>query len=359
MDWTQQTKDLLDGWAEAQKQFWSGWFGWAGQAGSGSLTVDPSQWLRIFVDTRSAARGEAADRVAGNILGTPELMIRSMSLLMKAWEVVSPQVGAGKPWRPDLNKLLDQWREEMASFPQRQAATTSELADLTRTLFERRSPLTGPWLQMVTQALAAGHPGAAFLGGTAGLNRAMGFDEGVAPILMGLGELPRATVMREKMGKMLKAADALTDLRAAQSEYHLAMADALVRAVERTMEHLAKSAREGETISSTRDLMRTWFTNADGTLNETFTSPEFVVIRDKMTNAMMTYKIRQRDALEDVYSAMEIPSRSEVDEAHRDIHNLKRQMRILSRQVKELAERIPENPRKGTSLSRRRATKSS
>jgi class III poly(R)-hydroxyalkanoic acid synthase PhaE subunit len=187
----------------------------------------------------------------------------------------------------------------------------------------------------------------------------MGFDEGVAPILMGLGELPRATVMREKMGKMLKAADALTDLRAAQSEYHLAMMDALARAVERTMEHLATSAREGETISSARDLMRTWFTNADRTLNETFTSPQFVGIRDQLTNAMMAYKIRQRDALEVVYFAMEIPLRSEVDEAHRDIHDLKRQIRVLSRQVKELADRIPEKPRKGTGSPRRRATKSS
>jgi class III poly(R)-hydroxyalkanoic acid synthase PhaE subunit len=359
MDWTQQTKDLLDGWTEVQKQFWAGPLGWAGQAESTSPTVDPTRWLKTFVDSWSAARGNTADQVAGNVLGTPDLMIRSMSLLMKAWEVVAPQIGAGKPWRHDLKKLMDQWRQEIATFPQRQVATASEFVDLTRTLFECWSPTTGPWLQIVTQALVAGHPGAAFLGGTAGLNRAMGFDEGVAPILMGLGELPRATVMREKMGKMLKAADALTDLRAAQSEYHLAMMDALARAVERTMEHLATSAREGETISSARDLMRTWFTNADRTLNETFTSPQFVGIRDQLTNAMMAYKIRQRDALEVVYFAMEIPLRSEVDEAHRDIHDLKRQIRVLSRQVKELADRIPEKPRKGTGSPRRRATKSS
>jgi class III poly(R)-hydroxyalkanoic acid synthase PhaE subunit len=359
MDWTQQTKDLLDGWTEAQKQFWSGWPGWAGQAGAADPTTAPSQWLKTFADTWSAAPGGTADRAAGNILGTPDLMIRSLSLLMKAWEVVAPQLGAGKPWRPDLEELLEQWRQEMVGFPQRQKVTAGEFADLTRTLLERWSPMTGPWLQMVIQALAAGHPGGAFLGGTTGLNRAMGFDEGIAPILMGLGELPRVTVMREKLGKMLKAADALTDLRAAQSQYHLAMADALVQAVERTMEHLAKSAKEGLKISSARELMRIWFANADRTLNETFTSPEFVGIRDKMTNAMMTYKIRQRDALEVVYAAMEIPSRSEVDEAHRDIHELKKQVRTLTRQVKELADKIPDNPHKGAGSSRGRATKPS
>ena len=125
------------------------------------------------------------------------------------------------------------------------------------------------------------------------------------------------------------------------------------------MEHLVKIAREGDKISSARDLMRTWFTNADKTLNETFTSSEFVGVRDKLTNAMMTYKIRQRDALEVVYSALEIPTRSEVDDAYLDIHDLKKDMRVLKMQVKELTDRISAKPRKSTGVSRRRSTKSS
>jgi class III poly(R)-hydroxyalkanoic acid synthase PhaE subunit len=348
MDWTQQTDELMKGWTEAQKQFWSSWMGLLGTAKLGSMSsmFDPNQWMKALTDTWSGTEGGAAERVAGNLLGTPDVMMRSMSLLMQAWQAVAPKMEAGKAWKPDLEQLLERWQKEMADFPQRQGATATEFANLATTLFERWSPMTGPWMAMVSQAMAGGHPGAAFLGGSAGLNRVMGFDEGVAPILMGLGELPRGTVVREKMGTMLKAADAMTDLRAAQGEYHQAMAGALAKAIERTMARLAAMAEEGKKITSVRDLMRTWFTTADGTLNEVFTSAEFGAVRDKMITSLMTYKIRQRDAFEVIYAALEIPTRSEVDEAYRDIHGLKREIRMLNRKVKELTERAPEKRRR-------------
>ena len=353
MDWTQQTDELMKGWTEAQKQFLSTWMGLLGTAQLGSMTsmFDPNQWMKTVTDTWSGTKGGAAERVAGNLLGTPDLMMRSMSLLMQAWQAVAPKMEAGKPWKPDLEQLLERWKQEMADFPQRQGATASEFSKLATTLFESWSPMTGPWMAMVSQAMAAGHPGAAFLGGSAGLNRLMGFDEGVAPILMGLGELPRGTVVREKMGTMMKAADALTDLRAAQGEYHTAMAGALTKAIEQTMARLATMAEEGKKITSVRDLMRTWFTTADGTLNEVFTSEDFGAVRDKMITALMTYKIRQRDALEVIYAALEIPTRGEVDEAYRDIHDLKREIRILNRKVKELTGSTKEKPRRASRSS--------
>ena len=348
MDWTQQTDELMKGWTEAQKQFWSSWMGLLGTAQLGSMSsmFDPNQWMKTFTDTWSASKGGASGHVAGNLLGTPEIMMRSMNLLMQAWQAVAPNVEAGKPWKPDLEQLLERWRQEMADLPQRKGATATEFADLATTLFERWSPMTGPWMAMVGQAMAAGHPGAAFLGGSAGLNRVMGFDEGVAPILMGLGELPRGTVVREKMGKMLKAADALTDLRASQREYHSAMENSLAKSIERTMAKLATMSEKGEKITSVRDLMRTWFTTADSTLNEVFTSPEFTAVQGKMTTALMTYKIRQRDAFEVIYAALELPTRSEVDEAYRDIHALKKEIRMLNRKVKELTGSTKEKSRK-------------
>jgi class III poly(R)-hydroxyalkanoic acid synthase PhaE subunit len=275
------------------------------------------------------------------------MLMRSVNLLMKAWQVVAPKVEQGKPWQPDLQKVLEQWRQQFTELPGRVQATSNEFTELTKTLFEKSTPITGPWMQMVTQATAGGHPGAAFMGGTAPFNRVMGFEEGFFPILTGASDLPRATVVRQKMGKMLEAVDALADLRKAQAEFHKMMGGAMATAVERTMDHLSKLAEKGEPITSVRDLIRTWFSVADRTLNEAFTSKDFIATQDNMISALLTYKIKQRAALEIIYEAMEIPTRSNLDEAYRDIQNLKREVRRLRRELGATSQgAVPDSPGK-------------
>ena len=352
MDFATQTSSLMSMWNETQKQMMSNWLAMISPGGAafpGGLMAgggrfpgfDPSQMMKQMVDTWSGLAGSTPERLAGNVLGTPDVMMRSVNLLMKAWQVAAPNIEAGKPWKPDLAKLLSTWQQEMMQLPSRQMSTANEFADLVKTMFTQGSPITGPWMAMMSQALAGGHPGAAFMSGSGMMNQLMGFEEGLMPIMGGLGELPRGTVVREKMGKILKAADALTDLRKAQAVYHKTMGDALATAVERTIEHLAKLAEKGEKIHSIRDLMRTFYTVADKTLNEVFIGENFLKVQEEMTAALMTFKVRQREALEIMYQAMELPTRSEIDEAYKDMHELKREIRMLKRQLKEVTDKKP------------------
>jgi len=338
MDWSAQTNEMMKTWGDAQKRLWSGWMDWMQTATGGSTGsgFDPTQFFRMGVDTWSGLKEGPTQRLAGNIFGTPEVMSRSMNLLMKAWQTVAPKIEAGKPWQPDLQKLLDEWRKEVAEMPKRTASAASDFAQLSKSLFERWTPMTAPWMSMISQATSA-HPGEAFLSGTAGLNQLAGFQEmfrGPFPQLT-LGELPRATVAREKMGKMLKVADALKDLNDAQKLYQKTLSEGLAESVEKTIEHLAKLADKGEKVTSPRDLMRTWYSIADRTLMQKFNTPDFLVIQDKLTDALMAHKKVQREALEVVYNQMEIPTRSEIDEAYKDIHALKREVRALRRAVKD------------------------
>ena len=344
MDWTQQTNDLMKMWADAQRQMWSGWMQMmpnAAQMGGGMPSMfDPSQLFKMGVDTWSSSGQDTMQRFAGNLMGAPDMMSRSMNLLMKSWQSVAPKLEAGQPWQPDFQKLMDQWRQEMTAIPTRASATANEFTELGKVMFERWTPLTGTWMAMMSQALS-GHPGESMLSGSAGLNRMMSFYEGVFPQLASPGDMPRGTVMREKMGRILEAMDSLGDLRKAQAAYHKKLGDGLGLAVERTMDHLAKLAAKGEKIESVRDLMRTWFTIADSTLNEVFISEEFLEVQEMMTNALMTAKVKQRNALEMVYHAMELPTRSEIDEAYKDIHELKREVRMLRRELRNIGSEAP------------------
>ena len=338
MDWSAQTNEMMKTWGDAQKRLWSGWMDWmqAATGAGGESGFDPAQFFRMGVDTWSGLKEGPTQRLAGNIFGTPEVMTRSMNLLMKAWQTVAPKLEAGKPWQPDLQKLLDDWRKEVAEMPKRSASAAGDFAQLSKSLFERWTPMTAPWMSMITQATSA-HPGEAFLSGTSGLGQLAGFQEMFrGPFAqMSVGELPRATVAREKMGKMLKMFDALKDLQDAQKEYQKTLSEGLAASVERTIEHLAKLADKGEKVTSPRDLMRTWYSIADRTLMQKFNTAEFLKVQDKLTDALMDHKKAQREAMEIVYNSLEIPTRSEIDEAYKDIHALKREIRSLRRALKD------------------------
>ncbi len=339
MDWSAQTNEIMKTWGEAQKQLWTGWMTLAQGAnlGQSGQMFDPMQFFNMGADTWSGLREGPAQRLAGNIVGGPEIMTRSMNMLMQAWQAVTPKVEQGKPWQPDLQKLLQQWREDLANAPKRAASMQGDFAQLAKSLFESWTPVTGPLMSMASQAIAGGHPGAAFLSGTAGPGRMMGFGEMFQGPFnqLSVGQMPRATVAREKMGKFLKAFDALKDVQEAQKDYEKVLSAGLAESVEKTIEYLAKLAEKGEKVTSPRDLMRTWYSIADRTLMQKFNTEEFLRIQDKLTDTLMAHKKAQRDALEIVYNAMEIPTRSEIDEAYRDIHELKREVRALRQALRE------------------------
>ncbi|MBK8175874.1 MAG: hypothetical protein IPK66_11590 [Rhodospirillales bacterium] len=342
MDWSAQSNEMMKTWGDAQKRLWSGWMDWAqsaGNLGQSGTMFDPTQMFKASADAWSGLSEGSAQRVAGNILGSPEIMTRSMNLLMQAWKTVAPSVEKGGAWQPDLQKLLEQWREEMTAMPQRMASAGGDFAQLSKALFERWTPMTAPWLSMLSQATAGGHPGAGFLSGTQGFGQIAGIGELMQMMTggqqLGLGELPRATVAREKMGKFLKMFDSMTDLQEAQKSYQKILSDGISTSVERTIEHLVKLAEKGEKISSARDLMKIWYSTADRTLLEKFNTPEFLKTQEDLTVALMKHKKTRRDALEIVYNSLEIPTRSEVDEAYKDIHDLKREIRALKKALKD------------------------
>ena len=278
MDWSAQTNEIMKTCGEAQKQLWSGWMSLAqgatmGQAGQ---MFDPMQFFRMGADTWSGLREGPAQRLAGNIVGGPEIMTRSMNMLMQAWQAVTPKVEQGKPWQPDLQKLLQQWREDLANAPKRAASMQGDFAQLAKSLFERWTPVTGPLMSMVSQATAGGHPGAAFLPAPPDPAECMGFGEMFQGPFnqLSVGQMPRATVAREKMGpEGVRRAEGRSRSAGRVREGPLRRACGIRREDDRASRQARREGREGD---EPRDLMRTWYSIADRTLMQKFNTEEFL-----------------------------------------------------------------------------------
>jgi class III poly(R)-hydroxyalkanoic acid synthase PhaE subunit len=222
----------------------------------------------------------------------------------------------------------------------------TDLTELTKSLGKDWMPVMLPWLAFIGQSSAAGHLGEATLGGSANLSRLLAMESELFPFLSGLAEMPRAGLTREKNAKLLRLMDAVVDVRKTNLKFQTAMAQGMTKAVEAAIERLAQLKAKGEKITSVRELMKLWFTSADGTLMHVFNSPEFLAIQDEMTTANNEYRIRQRAMLEDVYQQLDIPTRSEIDDAYKIIHDLKQEVRALKKALNPPASKAVDKPAK-------------
>ncbi|MFO1371090.1 MAG: poly(R)-hydroxyalkanoic acid synthase subunit PhaE [Candidatus Competibacteraceae bacterium] len=341
MNWTEQTATLMKAWTEAQKQIWSGFYDLAQGTGAGSLNspmnfYDPSSWLKQVAEAwTKGGGGDTSQQAAGNIFASQTAMMQIMNLLTKAWQTVAPNVEAGKPWQPDFQKLMNQWMEQITGFPGRAKGTAENLAELTKSI-GNWGPLLSPWVEFMNQAIGTGHFGQAMTGSTGFGKLLLLEQQGMQPIIGGLAELPRAGLTRETNAKIMRASDALLDLRKASLVYDLEVAKGIGHAVERTMERLADLSKKDKKINTVREVMQLWFQTADRTLTERFCSDEFIAIQNDMASAALTYKLRLRDVLDMVYQALDIPTRSEIDDAYRAIHDLKKEVRTLKKALHDL-----------------------
>lgn len=341
-------------WTDAQKRLWEGWMGVLNRA-TELTSVDAESAGRLKETAEAAAKGtsEAAGDLLDKLLSSQNSMKQATDFFLKAWKVIAPSFDAGKDWRIDLQNFSTQWSEQVGAAVERSSAMMSDLTELTRSLGKDWPPAILPWLAFMEKSSAAGHIGEAALGGSANLTKLLAMESELFPFLSGLAEMPRAGLTRERNAKMMRLMDAMIDTRRTNLKFQTAMVQGMAKAVEATIERLGEMKAKGETINSVRGLMKLWFTTADGTLMHIFNSPEFLAVQNEMTEANNQYRIRQRAVLEDVLHTLDIPTRSEIDDAYKIIHDLKQEVRSLKKAINAGSSKaLPAPPKSGSKGTR-------
>jgi class III poly(R)-hydroxyalkanoic acid synthase PhaE subunit len=352
MNPTEQIGAAMGSWTDAQKRLWEGWMTMFDKTAELNAAAPESANL-LKAGTEALGRGtsEAARDLLDKLLSSQSAMAQATEFFLKAWKVVSPSLEAGKDWRIDLQNFSTQWSEQMTAALERGTSMASDLSELTRSMGKDWPPAMLPWLAFVEKSSAAGHLGEATLGGSANLSRLLAMESELFPFLSGLAQMPRAGLTREKNAKLLRLMDATVDVRRTNMKFQTAMAQGMAKAVEATIDRLAELKAKGEKITTVRGLMKLWFTSADGTLMHVFNSPEFLAIQNEMTTANNEFRIRQRALLEDVFQTLDIPTRSEIDDAYKIIQDLKREVRALKKTVHATASQAVAKPEKSTAQS--------
>ncbi|MGD2056251.1 MAG: class III poly(R)-hydroxyalkanoic acid synthase subunit PhaE [Gammaproteobacteria bacterium] len=131
------------------------------------------------------------------------------------------------------------------------------------------------------------------------------------------------------------------------------------RATELFSERLAAQFREGASLEGLRAAYNLWIDCGEEAYAEVVATPEFPHLQAQMVNSLMRLKRQEQEMVNEVMTALNMPTRQEMDTSHKRVYELQRQLSALQDIVEDLTlpEEPPEEPRVAREPPRARPVK--
>lgn len=272
------------------------------------------EMLRLGTMGSAAATPEqVAERFAQGQRAATDMM----QGLARAWSELAQQGGTDpSAWR----KLMAQWTEGM------QAAST-----------ETPLGLGDPsaWRKLVDQWTSMSSPSSW---------SAMAWPEAMKPPMFDSDEIagflssPGFGLGREYQAELAGLLQEWGSYQAKDLEYKQSLAQAWNDAFRAMTERAAERMKEGKLLDSPDEVMKLWVEVADGVFTELFHTEAFSRLQAELLNAAHSVRRRRRELMETVLKAQDLPTRRDLDEAHRAIYALRKEVRALRRALADRQE---------------------
>jgi len=86
-------------------------------------------------------------------------------------------------------------------------------------------------------------------------------------------------------------------------------------------------------VKAGREFLDRWTSVLNQKLQRVQRSDQFLSAQRKMLDALLSSRAREREVIEAIANAFDLPTRTELDDAHGTLHNLKREVRALRREL--------------------------
>lgn len=162
---------------------------------------------------------------------------------------------------------------------------------------------------------------------------ASGTMHALAGTMRGWLSLPTFGPTREAQERQQKLARALVEQAEAERAYQVLLLKASQLALAKFEGKLAERDAPGRQVRSARELYDLWIDAAEEGYAEVAMSPEFRVAYAKMVNAQMKTRQAIQREVELLSGQFGMPTRSEIDAAHRRIADLGRRLAAIEERV--------------------------
>jgi polyhydroxyalkanoate synthesis regulator phasin len=188
------------------------------------------------------------------------------------------------------------------------------------------------WMALAPQMPAQSAPGA---GGLADflnpMTAALFGGTRVGDALKHMTEGPRLADAGAAEHRMARLMERWIEVQTASRAYEGVVAAAWITANQSFATTLQERMGAGGQLKAD-DALKLWLETANSTLLNTQRSPSFLNAQRQLLRCGMEFLLAQREVVESVVEPAGLPTRTEIDEVHRTIHELKRRLRTLERQ---------------------------
>ena len=317
----------MNSWNDLQKKMWSDWAEQIQKPlyGSAGGSTNPFEFLQ---KSMAGSAGPWSAFAPFKVTSPEEIarrsMIESMNNFMNMSKGVFDTFGnlgekgakSNEEWVAELEKNLEKFRGFFFS-PDMEG-------------FSSINPM-GNWQKMVDAIPQfSGDTMKQYMEGLPGMQGLSGMDNPLAGAL----KMPGLGLNREKQEKMQKAVELGLAYQKVLGEYQTLMNKSTVKSAELFKERLIAMAQEGKPLNSLRDLHVLWIDCNEDSNAATVSSREYQELSPRLTTALFSLKQHVQSMTDDAMSAMNMPTRKELNSAYLQIHDLKKKVRSLESQVK-------------------------
>ncbi len=343
MNWTDQMQSFMRTWNEAQQNMASEWMNAVNRATApgGATTQD---WTARWREQAASAFENYLTGMAGVSGEASRRMFTGTQAYNQFVEFVSTAMRGAAPganWAEGMDQYLKTIRQLVDTQPRAwmkpevAAAAAGDMGELWQLFLKQAQALWAPW-------------GAAFEQAQAQMGPALGGDHQAAVRLANLAAdtfhdtvgkvlgTPTIGYAREHQEKLNDTFRAWAEMKRAEAAFNTELMTIGLRAMERFVAVLRDKALAGEKIESARKLFDLWVDVAEKTFFEAASTDAFARTQADLLNAAMRHKVCEKALVAEVYKAVHLPTRQELDDAYKHLHELRGQVKRLTKTVTAL-----------------------
>jgi hypothetical protein len=174
----------------------------------------------------------------------------------------------------------------------------------------------------------------------------------VGDVIRRMTEGPRLADVGGLERQMVELMDLYVAVQTATRAYETIVASAWTKASQRFADDISQRARTGKGLRPGKKALEVWMDIANQTLVETHRSAEFLTAQRELLRTGMDFLLAEREFVEKLVEPPGLPTRSEIDEVHRSVWELKRRIRELERRDVARSDGAQNRKRSGRSAGR-------
>lgn len=313
-------------WMDAQKRYWDAWSAMAAVApgntmpgafapqASNPFSAGLENWWKAMSASAPEQTREHWERVVGQGKGFFQFGEAMLSTLKMASETAQ----AGEDWRAQLERQFEALK---AMYTQSTAGAAGAWGD-----FGSFAQMPLDTWQRMTSAMSV-MPGDALQGLRAAVMEQVGdkFKTEVDRFL----SVPGVGYTREAQEEAQTAAKLLLEYQSVYQEYLTAHSEMGMQTLDRMMKRLVSMGEQGESVSTVRELYDLWVDVGEDVYAEFTMRPEFAELYGRMVNSLMAVKRQGREMVDELFGALNMPTREELNTLLDRHQQLRREVRKM------------------------------